>query len=107
MDLVNKCIIKKIKYLDNKAYYIGKGYSIEEVSRVNNKDNHCIIKHDNGDTNIVLPSTCFNSKKEAIKQVIENFERDIEQYEYELVLAQDNLYLIKHKLQKFKSKYEI
>lgn len=41
MDLVNKCIIKKIKYLDNKTYYIGEGYSIEEVSRVKNKDNHC------------------------------------------------------------------
>lgn len=87
MDLVNKYIIKKIKYLDNKAYYIGKGYSIEEISRVKNKDNRCIIKHYNGDTNVVIPSTCFNSKEEAIKQVIENFERDIEYYEYELVWA--------------------
>ena len=54
-----------------------------------------------------FPSTCFNSKEAVIKQVIENFEHDIEQYEYELVWAQDNLFCTKHKLQKFKSEYEI
>lgn len=59
MDLVNKCIIKKIKYLNNKAYYIREGYSIKEVSRVKNKDNHCIIKYDNDNTNVVLSFYVF------------------------------------------------
>lgn len=93
--------------MNNKAYYIGKGYSIEEVYRIENEDNRCIIKHNNGDTNVVLHSTCFNSKEAAIKQVIENFERDIEYYEYELVWAKDNLICTKCQLQKIKSEYEI
>lgn len=93
--------------MNNKVYYIGKGYSIEEVYKIENEDNRCIIKHDNGDTNVVLHSTCFNSKESAIKQVIENFERDIEHYEYELVWAEENLFCTKYQLQKFKSEYEI
>lgn len=95
------------KNMSNKAYYIGEGYSFEEVYRIENEDNRCIIKHDNGNTNVVLPSRCFNSKEAAIKQVIENFERDIECYEYELVWANDILICTKHQLQKFKQKYEI
>ncbi len=93
--------------MSNKTYYIGEGYSLEEVHRIENEDSHCIIKHDNGDTNVVLHSRCFNSKEAAIKQVIENFERDIERYEYELVWAKDILTCTKHQLQKFKQKYEI
>lgn len=93
--------------MSNKAYYIGEGYSIEEVCRFENEDYRCIIKHDNGTTNVVLHSTCFNSKEAAIKKVIENFELDIEHYEHELVWVQDNLFCTKYQLQKFKEKYEI
>ena len=32
--------------MSNKAYYIGKGYSIEEVCRIENEDYHCVIKYD-------------------------------------------------------------
>lgn len=95
------------KNINNKAYYIGEGYNIEDVYIVEKEVNRCVIRHDNGDINTVLSYTCFNSKEDAVKKVIENFMLDIEQYEYELVRAQDNLYLTKHKLQKFKSEYEI
>lgn len=93
--------------MSNKAYYIGEGYSIEEVYRIENEDYRCVIKHDNGTTNIVLHSTCFNSKEAAIKKVIENFNRDIDCYEHELAVVQDDLFCTKYKLQKFKEKYEI
>ena len=93
--------------MSNKAYYIGEGYSIEEVCRIENEDYRCVIKHDNGTTNVVIPSTCFNSKEDAIKKVIENFERDIDCYEHELTCAQENLFSTKYQLQKFKEKYEI
>lgn len=71
--------------MDNKVYYIGEGHSLEEVRRVKDEDYRCIIMHDNNATNVVLHSTCFNSKEAAIKKVIENFERDIEYYEHELM----------------------
>lgn len=93
--------------MDNKVYYIGEGHSLEEVRRVKDEDYRCVIMHDNNATNVVLHSTCFNSKEAAIKKVIENFERDIEYYEHELMWAQDNLFSTKDQLQKFKEKYEI
>lgn len=93
--------------MDNKVYYIGEGHSLEEVRRVKDEDYRCVIMHDNNATNAVLHSTCFNSKEAAIKKVIENFERDIEYYEHELMWAQDNLFSTKDQLQKFKEKYEI
>ena len=93
--------------MDNKVYYIGEGHSLEEVRRIKDEDYRCVIMHDNNATNVVLHSTCFNSKEAAIKKVIENFERDIEYYENELMWAQDNLFSTKDQLQKFKEKYEI
>lgn len=93
--------------MDNKVYYIGEGHSLEEVRRVKDENYRCVIMHDNNATNVVLHSTCFNSKEAAIKKVIENFERDIEHYEHELMWAQDNLFSTKDQLQKFKEKYEI
>lgn len=93
--------------MDNKVYYIGEGHSLEEVRKVKDEDYRCVIMHDNNATNVVLNSTCFNSKEAAIKKVIENFERDIEYYEHKLMWTQDNLFSTKDQLQKFKEKYEI
>lgn len=94
--------------MNNKAYYVEDDYTIEEVDLVKKQDVNCyVIRHTDGTTNAVLGYKCFNSKEDAINKVLENLEFDVEQAKYELDDAQDNLYMTKYKLQKFREEYEI
>lgn len=93
--------------MDNKVYYIGEGHSLEEVRRVKDENYRCVIMHDNNATNVVLHSTCFNSKEAAIKKVFEDLKYEVEQYEYDLEHAQDGLSMAKDNLKNFKEKYNL
>lgn len=92
--------------MNNKAYYTGKGFSVEEVYIIKHQCNRYLI-YNNGDLQIVPYWTCFTSKEDAIKEVLTNFQCNVKLCELDLYQAQDALSMTKDELQKFKEKYAI
>lgn len=88
-------------------YYIGDGYTIEEVTILGKEEDEFIIQYKDGYTCSVPKYKCYNSKDEIISEVMGSLEYDIDQAKCDLEQAQEDLEIAQEKLKNFKQKYEI
>lgn len=88
-------------------YYIGDGYTIEEVTILDKENDEFVIQDKDGYICFVPKYKCYNSKDEIINEVMGNIEYDIDQAKCNLEQAKEDLEMAQEKLKNFKQKYEI